>query len=219
MRYNSDPHIRMRVEEVRRHRKYYNTQLISYKQSRDKIAGMLLEMKRADPGYVFYKICWRVWTESVSLQFILNGKDPKPQEYIIGVMPDGFCWAHSSHKRMKYGDLNQLLHYFETNPLDPEGFIGPRLDGIEVVHLWERNKEVMHHHKFVPEHEDNVDKNLMEMKSGNPNEVFYNVCWFWNEADPYGPGKFSLRFIIDKKPDAHTIVISPRGFVWGTKRY
>ena len=77
----------------------------------------------------------------------------------------------------------------------------------------------MHHHKFVPEHEDNVDKNLMEMKSGNPNEVFYNVCWFWNEGDPNGPGKFSLRFISDKKPDAHTIVISPQGFVWGTKRY
>ena len=224
VRYNSDPRIRRLVREVELHCKYYKTELRSYRRKRDKIAGMLLDMKRARPGYVFYKICWRVWTESVSLQFILNGKDPKPQEHIIGVEPDGFYYAELAQespdkwgrKLRMYPDLNQLLGYFETNPLDPEGFIYRVGLRVKVVSLWERMKEVMHHHKFVHEHEDNVDKKLMGMKSGSPKGVFYSICWFGNE-DYYA--KFSLRFIVGNEPKFHTIVIALAGFVWGTKTY
>ena len=113
-------------------------------------------------------------------------------------------------------DLNQLLDYFETNPLDPNGFIYRVDNSIKVESLWERTKEVMHHHKFVHEHEDNVDKKLMEMKSNSPKGVFYSICWFGNE-DYYA--KFSLRFIVGNKPKFHTIVIAPAGFVWGTTTY
>ena len=53
MRYNSDPRIRRLVREVELHRKYYKTELRSYRRKKDKIAGILLDMKRAGPGYVF----------------------------------------------------------------------------------------------------------------------------------------------------------------------
>ena len=223
-RYNSDPRIRRLVREVQHHRKYYKTELISYRRNKDKITKILLDMKRAGPGYVFYKICWALWSEEVSLQFILNGKDPEPQEHIIRMNPDGFYYAELAQespdicdrKLRVYPDLNQLLDYFETNPLDPEGFIYRVGFRFKVVSLWERIKEVMHHQKFVHEHEDNVDKKLMEMKSGSPKGVFYSICWFGNE-DYYA--KFSLRFIVGNEPKFHTIVIALVGFVWGTRNY
>ena len=73
----------------------------------------------------------------------------------------------------------------------------------------------MHSRKFVDMPEDDVDKNLMEMKSASPKGVFYNICWC-NGDCPY---HVSLRFITGKNPDAHTIVITPTGFVWGPTTY
>ena len=52
----------------------------------------------------------------------------------------------------------------------------------------------------------------MEMKSGSPKGVIYNICWFGNE-DYYA--KFSLRFIVGNEPKFHTIVIALVGALSG----
>ena len=74
-------------------------------------------------------------TKTISLQFILNEKDAMPQEYIIAVDPEGFSWAESTSKWGResrlYSDLDQLLDYFETNPLDPEA----SMDSLEARYI------------------------------------------------------------------------------------
>ena len=55
-----------------------------------------------------------------------------------------------------------------------------------------------------------------ERKIANPKGTFYNVCWLY---DVFPPSRLSLRFVIGKYLEAHTIVMSPHGFVLGSKIY
>ena len=240
MRYRSDFRIMQLVCKVERHKKINDKQLESYGQRRNQVNTMLLELKRYNPIFVFYNISWIVWTETISLQFILNEKDAMPQEYIIAVDSEGFSWAESTSKWGResrlYSDLDQLLDYFETNPLDPEA----SMDSLEAHYvrtsLWthsriDNNKfvpedvdylkwfydEVVDHDKFNNLNEDFLDKALMERKNANPEGIlFYGVCWLY---DVFPPSRLSLRFIIGKNLKAHTIVICPAGFVYGSKIY
>ena len=66
-------------------------------------------------------------------------------------------------------------------------------------------------------HEDVLDRTLWERKIANPaGKLFYGVCWLY---DVFPPSRLSLRFTIGKNLEAHTIVMSPHGFVLGSKIY
>ena len=113
MRYQSDFRLRQLVCEVERHKKFNDKQLESYGRRRNQVNTMLLDLKRYNPMFVFYNISWIIWTETTSLQFILNGEDSTPQEYIIAVESNkGFSWAQSTSEwgresRVVYSDLDQ----------------------------------------------------------------------------------------------------------------
>ena len=115
MRYQSDFRLRQLVWEVEHHKKYNDKQLESYSKQRSQLNTILLELKRYNPIFVFYNISLIMWTETISLKFILNRKDSPSQEYIIAVDPEGFSWGQSTFKWGRKSricsDLDQLLDY------------------------------------------------------------------------------------------------------------
>ena len=125
--------------------------------------------------------------------------------YIIAVESNkGFSWAQSTskwgRKSRLYSDLDQILDYFEANPLDPEGSMDCLEDDDYVrTSLWNASRiddnkfapkdvdylkwiyeEVVDHDKFVPWYEDFLDNTLWERKIANPKGTFYNVCWLYD---------------------------------------
>ena len=96
--------------------------------------------------------------------------------------------------------------------IDNNKFVPEDVDYLKWIY-----EEVVDHDKYNHLNEDFLDKALMERKNANPEGIlFYSVCWL---HDVFPPSRLSLRFIIGKNLEAHTIVICPTGFVYGSKIY
>jgi transcription elongation factor SPT6 len=83
------------------------------------------------------------------------------------------------------------------------------LIGRHIAPMNDRVDELIHHRKFIDEHEDEVETKLRAMKKTDPKGMYYFLCWDESHA-----GYFQLKFILGSKVRQHHICIHPDGFVW-----
>mmetsp|Transcript_14099 Transcript_14099/g.20794 ORF Transcript_14099/g.20794 Transcript_14099/m.20794 type:complete len:1665 (+) Transcript_14099:977-5971(+) len=95
-----------RVQDVQHHRKFLDM-------LEDDVDHKLRELKKKQPGGVFYFLCWNESHPGyLSLRYIMN---KTARSHHIGISPDGYVWGKET-----YVDVERLLNEFKKNPHGPK---------------------------------------------------------------------------------------------------